>query len=120
MYITYNIVFTTSQFQIYETLRYFIIKQRSDRDHLTLQESVQVSVVVQTLACLLINPLDVVITRYQIINESKEPLSTRRIVREIYQKEGVASFLSKGLTSRLTQQIGYGLLWLPAYDYFKS
>ena len=38
----------------------------------------------------------------------------------IYKKEGFQAFFKKGLSSRLITAIVSGLIWLPAYDYFKS
>lgn len=41
------------------------------------------------MTTLMMNPLDVVITRYQIIDERKEVLKARKIVSEIWKKEGL-------------------------------
>ncbi len=81
LYVISAVIFTSVQFQSYETIRFFLIKSEKDKDRLTLREMLYVTIFVQTLTTIVINPMDVIITRYQITDESKEKLRAIKIIK---------------------------------------
>ncbi|KRX08185.1 Mitochondrial carrier domain [Pseudocohnilembus persalinus] len=124
IYITVTTLQTALQFQAYEWLRNFFI-EKQDKEfetkqyHLSIQNSIFVTLASTGIATFLVNPLDLVLTRFQVTDSSSKKLSGRQIVKDLLKDEGWKGFL-KGLNARMIYCCAYGVLWMPIYDYFKG
>lgn len=72
-----------------------------------------------TIASLICNPLDVLITRVAITDTSRKKVVYAIKIEKIWKREGINGFF-KGTTPKIICSIGYNLLWMPIYDYFRS
>ena len=77
----------------------------------TLVSTVTVNVVV--------NPLEVLITRTALVDTTKKTLDIKNTVLKLRQREGVAGFY-KGFTAKLASTVLYTLFWFPAYDQLRN
>lgn len=121
IYLLNTCLYAGLQMWFYELTRAAILKNiNSDRKHkLELHESFLASFVVSAVATVFVNPLDVIFTRYQIIDSQKEKLSSIKVVKDLIKHEGFKGF-AKGLGAKLVGNVSLGVIWLPLYDYFKS
>lgn len=118
LYLLNTCFYVGVQMWFYELLRSnFLIK--NNKKSLNFKESFSVSFVVTVAATVLVNPLDVIFTRFQIIDSKKEKLDTMKIVKELVKNEGLRAFL-KGLGAKILGNVSVGVVWLPLYDYFKG
>jgi hypothetical protein len=74
------------------------------------------STVLSTFIC---SPIDVLITRYAITDTSKKKLEFLQKVKRMWRREGVRGFF-KGTVSRILSTVGYNIMWMPIYEYFRS
>jgi len=65
-----------------------------------------------------INPFDLIMTRYQMVNTQVETLRVRKIVRELLKNEGIWA-LYKGFSSKLFMSLSHSLFYMPVYEYFR-
>lgn len=63
----------------------------------------------------LLNPLEVLITRYAIVDTSKKKLIFGKMVNKITKLEGIRGFY-KGYLTELVHHCIYALFWLPVYQ----
>ncbi len=70
-------------------------------------------------ATILVNPLEVVITRYALVDTSKKKLVFGAMVRGLGQREGLAGFY-KGILTEIFIKTGYSLMWMPAFQYMRD
>ena len=63
----------------------------------------------------LLNPLEVLITRYAIVDTSKTKIIFGKMVNKITKLEGIRGFY-KGYLTELVHHCLYALFWLPAYQ----
>ena len=117
LYLMNTCMFVGIQMWFFELLRMKIMKD--SKKAMNLKESISASFIVTVGATILVNPLDVVFTRYQIIDSQKEKLNTVQIVKEIVKNEGLKAFF-KGLGAKILGNVSLGVVWLPLYDYFKG
>ena len=117
LYLMNTCMFVGIQMWFFELLRMKIMKD--SKKAMNLKESISASFIVTIGATILVNPLDVVFTRYQIIDSQKEKLNTVQIVKEIVKNEGLKAFF-KGLGAKILGNVSLGVVWLPLYDYFKG
>lgn len=118
LYIMNTCSYVGVQMWFFELLRSRVLK-KSGKKTLDFKESIAVSFPVTAAATIIVNPLDVIFTRYQIINSKKEKLDTLKIVRELVKNEGIKAFF-KGLGAKILGNVSLGVVWLPLYDYFKG
>jgi len=67
------------------------------------------------LATTILNPLEVLITRYALVDTTKKKLVFSHIVSRIYKREGIQGFY-KGYETELIHHVVYALCWLPLYQ----
>ncbi|EGR31852.1 mitochondrial carrier protein, putative [Ichthyophthirius multifiliis] len=113
--------YTGIMFWLYELQRYHLLKNNKQRKQNTLNflESTVISLISTLISTIIINPLDLILTRYQIIDTNKQKLSTKIIVQDLIKNEGYLAFF-KGLSSRITIQSSHVVIWMPIYDHFKG
>lgn len=116
LYLTYATIFNTVLFQTYETLRInqMRLEGKSNRE-MTLVDSVMNTVKATMLATLLTNPLDVIITKYQVIDSSVNKLSVKQILVDVYHRDGIKG-LNRGVVVKLIYRVMDTCLYLPIYE----
>lgn len=121
LYLLNTCLYTGLQMWFYELTRALLLKnvRRQNSRKLEFYESISTSFLVSVVATTLINPLDVIFTRYQIIDSQKENLSTMGVIKDLIKNEGFKGF-AKGLGAKIVGNASLGVIWLPLYDYFKS
>ncbi len=67
------------------------------------------------IATTLLNPLEVLITRYALVDTTKKKLVFRNMVNRIYKREGLKGFYKGYLTELLHHSIS-ALFFLPLYQ----
>jgi len=67
------------------------------------------------VATTLLNPLEVLITRYALVDTTKKKLVFKNVVNRIYKREGIQGFY-KGYLTELIHHCTYALFWLPLYQ----
>ena len=120
LYLVTSTVYTGIQFQFYEMMRTHLLHTyRRESHQLNIGEKLSVGVVASALACIIVNPLDFLLTRFQILDSSKHTLSVRSIVRDVLKNEGPSAFF-KGLGAKIVFSGMYSIFYLPIYDYFRQ
>jgi hypothetical protein len=124
IYLINALIFNAFQMFFYESARSYILVNytnscRKSNNQLSIWESIITSFSVTITATFLVNPLDVILTRFQLVDSKKETLSVKCIVGDLLKNEGWSAFY-KGLTPRLLNSSVYGLLWLPIYEIYKA
>jgi len=67
------------------------------------------------IATTLLNPMEVLLTRYALVDTTKKKLVFNVMVERIYKKEGIAGFY-KGYGTELLAHCLYALFWMPTYQ----
>ena len=116
LYLCYTVVQTMIFFQIYEYLRVKQMqRQGKTNNQLTVADSVKNSAIATIATCLAMNPLELIIIRYQAVDSSVSRLSVKSIVQNLLLKDGF-----KGFSRGLMFSIGYGCLHacvsIPMYE----
>lgn len=121
LYLLNTCLYAGLQMWFYEMLRSYIIinYHKGSNNRLTLPESIFTSFGVTTAATVLVNPIDVLFTRYQIVDTKKEYLSIMTLVKDLLKHEGKKGFW-KGTGAKVIGNTTVAMVWLPIYDYFKS
>lgn len=116
LYLTYATLFNTILFQTYETLRISQMKRegKSNLD-MTLLDSVLNTVKATMLATFITNPLDVVITKYQVIDSSISKLSVKQVLLDVYRRDGIKG-LNRGVTVKCCYRVLDTCIYLPIYE----
>lgn len=79
-----NTLYTASLFQFYELLNY----KYGDLPYAILYTSPLAAF----LAAILVNPLEVVVTRYALVDTTKKKLVLGHLLKRLWQREGLAGF----------------------------
>ena len=127
LYIFYTILSTTTNMLFYEVGRSEILIHKrknenlepEEKESLNLKERLLLSMFVATCAVSICNPVDIILTRFQIADFSKKKKSARGIFKEILEKEGMKGFL-KGYSAKLLYGNIFALSFYPIYDIFKT
>ncbi|EAR83138.1 carrier protein (macronuclear) [Tetrahymena thermophila SB210] len=122
IYIATTTMQTGLLFWFYEMQRFFLLHNTQSEDgrhKLTIKQSILVSLSSSLLSTFMVNPFDLILTRYQVIDSSKQKLSVRKITKDLIKNEGYIAFF-KGLTPRLLISCANSVLFLPVYEHFKS
>lgn len=67
------------------------------------------------IATTLLNPMEVLLTRYALVDTTKKKLVFSLMVERIYKKEGITGFY-KGYGTELLAHCLYALFWMPTYQ----
>ena len=121
LYLMNTCIYVGLQMEFYEAFRSYLLLNyhKGSSNMLSLKESLTTSVCVTITATVLVNPLDVLFTRYQLIDAKKEKLSVIKIMKDLLQHEGKKG-LMKGTGAKVIGNGTVSMVWLPIYDYFKS
>jgi len=120
IFLTLDAIDASFTFGFYELLLkifrpYFNLKEQDKHLGLILASSLT-----SALSAVISNPLDVILTRTQMVDTSihnKEKVFP--LIRRIYREEGAMGFM-KGLTGRIAHFAVYNMLLFPFYEHFKS
>lgn len=126
LYLLNTCIYAAFQMWFYELIRSSILSskspqapKRSNSKQLTLVESVSISIFVTALATAIVNPLDILMTRFQIVDSKVEKLSSIKLLKDLIKNEGYTGF-AKGLSTKAVANISLSIVWLPLYDHFKG
>ena len=118
LYLSSQVIYTSIEFGTFEFLR----KQKlmiSGRKGLELLETLGISIMSGALAAVVINPLDLIVIRYQMTDTRAEKLQLFSMTRDIIKIEGIKAFY-KGLGARISYSMIYGLFMFPVYEYLRT
>ena len=116
LYLINLTVFNTLLFQSYETLRIDQMKkERKENKDLTILDSVKNSLKATLFATILTNPMDVIITKYQVIDSSVSKLSVRSLLVDVYKRDGIKG-LNRGVTIKCFYRAVDTCIYLPIYE----
>jgi hypothetical protein len=77
------------------------------------------TIISTAFAVLLLNPLEVLITRYALVDTTKKKLAFWHMVSKISKKEGIRGFY-KGYPTETLYNCTYALFWLPLYQVLRE
>jgi len=116
LYIFHAIIFNITLFQSYELFRIRMMEvEKKTNEQLTLLDCVQNTICATAIAMAFTNPLDLVITRYQVVDSSVGKLSLKKIVKEIVKKDGWTG-LNRGVVFRTLHGCLEACILLPVYE----
>ena len=110
IYLGAKTLYTALQFQSYEMLNFFY------HSNLALVLNPVASAIIATT---LMNPLEVLITHYAMVDTTQKALVFKHIVRRLWQQEGIRGFYN-GFTTEVTLHSIYALLWIPVFQYMRD
>lgn len=132
LYFTYMLLFNSMLFQTYEYLRITdkrkieklvsekkIEPKEENESDFDLLKTLKHTVVATSMAAALTNPIDVIITRYQILDKSTQKLSTWDIFSKTARKEGLSG-LNRGLWFKVFYSNLNALIAIPVYEYLRQ
>lgn len=117
VYIVYSVLFMSIQMCTYEYCRAAFLL--SDHDKVDLKTSLSFSALAAMLATLTCNPIDIVLTRFQLVDSSLKRPSAKEIVKNLMKNEGVKGVM-KGVGPKMFGNIFYALFFFPVYEHFKT
>ena len=106
IYFATKMLYTVVQFQAFD----FLNQEYSDYRNSIFFNSVFSAV----MATIILNPMEVLITRYALFDTTKKKLVLSNMVQSIMQQEGFAGFYKGFLTEVMLRSV-YSLLWLPVF-----
>lgn len=112
LYLFNNIVQSMIFFQTYEYLR---VKSKQQKKEATVISSLWNTAVATAVTCLITNPLDLLIIRYQSIDSSLVKLSVKKIAQDLYRKDGLPG-LNRGLSFGMIYGIINACAYIPIYE----
>ena len=116
LFIFHALVFNTILFQSYELFRIRQMKQTGKKNEdLTFKDSLWNTLYATVIAMSRTNPLDLIITRYQVIDSSMGKLSFRKVVKDVYKTDGWRG-LNRGVWFRTFYGCLEASLYLPVYE----
>jgi hypothetical protein len=111
IYFATKTLYTAVQFQVYEILNFYYGHVRGAM----FINSVLSAVVATTI----LNPLEVLITRYALVDTTKKKLVFSYMVQRIMQREGFAGFYKGYITEVMLRSV-YSLMWLPVFQLMRE
>lgn len=98
------------QFQTYELLTYYFHWKYAMFFN---------SIVSAIVATTVVNPLEVIITRYALVDTTKKKLVFSYMVKRLWQHEGFTGFY-KGYVTEVTLHSLYAALWMPVFQFMRD
>jgi hypothetical protein len=111
IYFATKILYTAVQFQTYEILNFYF-------GHVSFS-AIFNSILSAVVATTILNPLEVLITRYALVDTTKKKLVFSYMVKRIMQREGFAGFY-KGYITEIVLRSFYSVMWLPVFQYMRN
>jgi hypothetical protein len=112
-----NAMETGLTFGFYELFRKGLKPLFPSKSEFNLPLTIVSSMAAASITAFIINPLDVLVTRMQIVRH--KPVNIYSMVRKIYRCEGYGGFM-KGVFGTMTQNSMAALLLFPTYELLKS
>lgn len=104
-------IFVAFQFQIFEMLRYY--------GDATWMWMIINTVISSSTASIIVNPLEVLLTRYALVDTNHKKLVFRSMVAKMCKEEGFRGFYKGSITEAVGHSL-YALFWLPLYQYLRE
>ncbi len=111
IYMATNIIYTACLFQTYEMLNY---KYKD-----TPFSWLWTSPVSAFFATIIVNPMEVIITRYALVDTTKKKLLLGYLLKRLWQREGMAGFY-KGFVAEVIIKSLYFLTWMPVFQFMRE
>ena len=111
IYFACKVFYTSIQFQSFEMVRYYA---GSSYTWMILNTFFSTAI-----ATTLLNPLEVLITRYALVDTTKKKLNFSHMVKRMFHREGFLGFY-KGYATEMVTHCAYALCWLPLYQIFRQ
>ena len=106
-----NTLYTASLFQFYELLNY----KYGDRPYSIFLTSPAAAF----MAAILVNPLEVVLTRYALVDTTKKKLVLSYLLRRLWQREGLAGFYKGFVAESIIKSLNF-LIWMPVFQLMRD
>lgn len=104
-------------FFIYENVRSIYLRKHNI-NILTFSETLFITTLSSAFSSVFLNPCDVILTRFQMIDSRKNKLTIISVLWNLIKFEGIQAFF-KGLTSRFCISVVYNILFLEVYEYYR-
>lgn len=119
-----NLLFVSSQFSIYEDMRLKYIDYKANKNHdnsktINSKESIGMVLIATTISCLICNPINLLVVKYQMIDTNKKDLNLKKIVKGIYDKYGLRG-LNRGLWVKTVYYCCNSVIYLPIYEHIRQ
>jgi hypothetical protein len=106
-----NILYTASLFQFYELLNY---------KYADVPYSIFItSPLAAFLAAIIVNPLEVVLTRYALVDTTKKKLVLGYLLKRLWQREGLAGFYKGFVCESIIKSLNF-LMWMPVFQFMRN
>ena len=120
MYFLSAILLNTVLFQTYELQRISQMqRQNKSNGDLGVLDSVYHTLIASVVATLVTNPLDLIITRYQLIDGQSPALSMRKVTSDVIRKDGLIG-LNRGLGIKTLYCATDACIYLPIYEVLRK
>lgn len=117
----YSMSFTIIQFSLYEWSKKGIVDYTGNK-HFGLKESLVASIVSTTVASITTNPIDTLVTRYQITDfteKANQRLTAAKLLLRDFKRFGYSG-INRGMLVKLCLDNYYSAIYLPAYEFFRQ
>ena len=104
-------------FFIYENIRSTYISMKKLKN-LSFYETFVITVITSVFSSVCLNPCDVILTRFQMLDSRKSKLTVTSILRNMVKHEGIQAVF-KGLTSRFFISVFYNIIFLEVYEFYR-
>lgn len=104
-------------FFIYENIRNKYI-ERKQVNSLNFSETLMITSVSSVFSSICLNPCDVILTRFQMLDSNKHNLKVISVLWNLIKYEGFSA-LFKGLSSRFFITVVYNILFLEVYEFYR-
>lgn len=71
------------------------------------------------LAAIIVNPFEVIITRYALVDTTKKKLVLSYLLKRLWQREGLAGFY-KGFVAEVITKSIYFMIWMPVFQMMRD
>ena len=117
IYIITSMFSTGYFFFIYENIRNRYVSIKIVKS-LSFYETCVITMISSVFASICLNPCDVILTRFQMLDSRKSKLKVVSVLWKLIKYEGIQA-LFKGFTSRLCLSIIYNIIFLQVYEFYR-
>ena len=106
-----NTIYTAFLFQFYELLNYHF----RDKPYSILFTSPLSAF----MAAIIVNPFEVVLTRYALVDTTKKKLVLSYLLKRLWQREGLAGFYKGFVAESFIKSLNF-LMWMPVFQLMRD
>lgn len=116
--LTSNVIQCGVMMAIYEHLRKLVLQSKQEKA-MDIRETLLVTMLSNVACGVMINPIEVIISRFIIAANPMNAVTYSTLARELIVNEGFRGFF-KGLTGRLIYGLSHSLLYMPIFEHFRG